>query len=114
MQEFIDVAKRNALRSPLTQKHGAVIVFDGKVICEGYNKQLSDRYSIHAEVDVLLKARKKYMSILPECDLFVVRVTGRKNCLAMSKPCERCAKIIADSRIGKTYYTCSESSSLYS
>ena len=114
MQEFIDIAKRNALRSPLTQKHGAVLFADGKVICEGYNKMLSDRYSIHAEVDVLLKARKKYNSNLPKCDLIVVRITGRKNCLAMSKPCERCAKIIEECGVNRAYYSCSESKTVYS
>lgn len=107
MQEFIDIAKRNALRSELTQKHGAVIISDGKVICEGYNKKLSDRYSVHAEVDVLIKARKKYLAILPKCELIVVRVTGRHNCLAMSKPCARCEQLICESKIGKTHYSCS-------
>lgn len=107
MQEFIDIAKRNALRSSLNQKHGAVLISDGKVICEGYNKGLSDNYSVHAEVDVLLKARKKYLSILPKCILIVVRVTGRKNCLAMSKPCARCQQIIEESGVGTVHYSCS-------
>ena len=52
--KYLDIAKNEALKSELTNKHGCVIVRKNKVIAKGYNKynnEFKHCFSIHAEMD---------------------------------------------------------------
>ena len=60
-QLFVDVAKGLCHRSGMQHKHGAVLVYKGKVIAEGYNYYTDCKnywYTIHAEVSVIKKFLK--------------------------------------------------------
>jgi deoxycytidylate deaminase len=108
-----DIAKRCALQSKMKQKHGAVIILDGRVISYGWNHTIkgsstgkgNDANSFHAEVDALCRMQKKYMALLPRCTMYVVRVTADATNFRNSKPCERCRRTIELARIGKTIYS---------
>lgn len=36
-EQFIEIAKKEALKSPLKHKYGAVLIYKNKVISKGYN-----------------------------------------------------------------------------
>lgn len=106
---FLDKASRIAMKSVMTHKHGCVIVYCGEIISEGYNHfftHMCHKYSIHAEVDAINKA-KKMRHILPDCEMYVVRIgTERFNhCLKYSKPCTSCTAAINKYGIKKIYYS---------
>lgn len=91
------------------QRHGCVIVKDGEIVAEGFNqhtKHFEHKFTIHAEIDALLKL-KKNKKILNECELYVVRIgtdsMGRP--LKYSRPCEDCTKAILKSGIRRVYYS---------
>lgn len=107
---FMDRAIRAASKSGMTHKHGCVIVIDDEIISEGYNHfftKMCHKYSIHAEVDALNKARKKTRSknVLADAELYVVRV-GRDGCLKYSKPCEDCQCAIEKMGVKRIFYSC--------
>lgn len=103
---YLAKAARAALKSCMTHKHGCVIVAsDGTVVCEGYNHHkihMNHKYSIHAEVDALYKAKKQRWK-LADCEMYVVRIgPGR---LKYSKPCHDCAAVIERHGIRRVYYS---------
>lgn len=100
-------AARMALKSIMTHKHGCVLVAaDGMIVSEGYNHHkvhMSHKFSIHAEVDALHKAKKRLRKRLAECEMYVVRIgPGR---LKYSKPCLDCAQEIERHGIRRVYYS---------
>lgn len=106
---YLDVARQMAEKSVLTHKHGVVIVLKNKIIATGYNhsdtfyKGSSTLFSVHAEVDALHKARKKYRDNLHMASMYVVRVSnGSFKC---SKPCTICENCIKEFGIKKVYYS---------
>lgn len=74
---------------------GAVIVKDGKIIAEGYNKRERKQNALlHAEVVAINKACKKLKSFrLNDCELYVTL-----------EPCPMCAGAIINARIGKVFF----------
>lgn len=111
-QSFLDRAALVATRSSVkTHRHGCVIVNkDGDIISEGYNyytTHMEHKWTIHAEVDALMKVKKIKKQILAECTLYVVRIGTdfMGNPLKYSQPCTDCAKAICKSGIKKIFFS---------
>ncbi len=107
---FMDRAAKNALKSDVTHKHGAILVQDNRIISEGYNRVYNCHdhiYSIHAEVDVIGRAKKMLKTTLFNAELYVVRIgkASMDNCLKYSKPCKNCANYIIRNGIRRVYYS---------
>lgn len=108
-EEYIQVAVKQALRSSLTQKHGAVVIKDNKIIAEGFNRYVQScsiktkgvKLSIHAEKDALSKCSD---TDLVGTSLIVVRISPDGK-LIMSKPCQNCQKFIERKRVSVVYYS---------
>lgn len=105
-RNYMDIAAKTALKSPMLQKHGAVIVYKNKIISEGFNYFISD-YSIHAEVSAIKLVKGKYRNILSECEIYVVRIGPNKfkNTLKYSKPCCNCQNAILKHNFKRAFYS---------
>lgn len=105
-QQFLDIAAKIALRSPMLQKHGAVIVYKNEIISRGFNYFQAD-YSIHAEVSAIKSVKGKYKNVLSECEIYVVRIGPNKfqNVLKYSKPCCNCQNAIIKHNLKKAFYS---------
>lgn len=107
---FLNKAANIATRSNVkAHRHGCVIVKDGEVISEGFNrhtKHMEHAFTIHAEVDALLKM-KKNKKIASECELYVVRIGTdlMGNPLKYSKPCIDCTNAILKAGIKRVYFS---------
>ena len=103
-QEYIDVCSRLAEKSPLTHKHGCIIVRNGKIIAKGFNSQHNIDNSIHAEIAALKNTTKKCIG--KNAIMYVVRIgTPQHYRLKYSKPCEKCSSFIEKFRIKKVFYS---------
>lgn len=106
---FVEKARNVALKSTMSQKHGAVIVKNGKIIADGYNQRIPyfhHQHSIHAEIDALLKVSSMSKKELSLCDIYVVRIANVDyNIFRLSKPCKNCAKALFDKNIRNIYYS---------
>jgi tRNA(Arg) A34 adenosine deaminase TadA len=97
-------------------KHAAALVYKGSILCTGVSKQkshpLMKRFSdhekkiyLHAEIDVIVRAISRYgVEILPECSLFVLRISRGGN-IGLSKPCAVCARAIDAFKIKEVYWS---------
>ena len=109
--KLVKLAIDEANKSNYKQKVGCII-FDKKIILSrGYNtsqksvKKLHPKFqgfpfSVHAEVDAIIKARKD----LKGCNILVVRV-NKHNQLRLSKPCKNCMKYIQYVGIKNIFYS---------
>jgi deoxycytidylate deaminase len=109
--KFVKLAIDEANKSDYKQKIGCII-FDKKIVLSrGYNtpqksvKKLHPKFqgfpfSVHAEVDAIIKARKD----LKGSSILVVRV-NRFNQLRLSKPCKNCMKYIQHVGIKNIFYS---------
>lgn len=109
-RHYLERAAQIASKSTMTHKHGAVLVKDGVIVCEGVNhyfSQMCHQYSVHAEVDALKKAKKKFKQFTSDMEMYVVRIGPEAfdYCLKYSKPCENCQKAIEKSGLKKVYYS---------
>jgi len=116
-------ARNACLKSTFKRQHiGAVLVYGGKVIAEGYNTQKTlplqklynrERFqeedspnngTCHAEMMILQKT--KYLDIdWSKALLFVYREHKITHQPMLAKPCAACEKALADRGIHKIYYT---------
>ena len=99
-----DIAKL----SNMNHKHGACIVYKGKIIsmsCNYSTSFLNNSYSIHAEVACILNIKKLSRNILKECELYILRLSPLENTYKYSKPCEKCSQFINKYNIRKIYYS---------
>jgi deoxycytidylate deaminase len=103
---YLDVAAKIASKSPMGHKHGALLVYKGKIISTGHNYYFLNS-SIHAEVAALSCIRGNQRRLLPECELYVVRIGPDKfnNPLKYSKPCCKCQNAILKHNIKKAFYS---------
>ena len=112
LSEYIMLARDEAKKSPMSQKHGCVVIHKNKVVATGYNKQVEpfSLTSIHAEVNALIKAKKVLnRSELKQAKLMVVRIgtNSMDNPLKYSKPCKVCQSFIDKLGIQLVYYSTS-------
>jgi len=108
-KQYLNIAAKIASKSPVyTHKHGAIIVYKDKIISSGYNYYIKD-FSMHAEVSAISKIKRKYKSILNECDIYVVRIGPKSldNPLKYSRPCPNCQYTIIKNNIKNAYYSTS-------
>jgi len=103
---FIEEAMKQARKSNVRYKHGAVVVKNGKIIGVGYNKYCISCYAIHkicihAEIDAISNCSPKFLN---GATLYVIRLNNQ-NELQSSKPCKRCKDYIIRSKISIVYYT---------
>ena len=103
---YLQIAAEMAMNSVMNHKHGAILVHKKNIIAAGYNYYHST-FSIHAEIAAISQLKGKEKDILPECELYVVRIGPKKydNALKYSKPCMNCQNYIAKKSIKKTFYS---------
>jgi deoxycytidylate deaminase len=109
---FIEEAILNAEKSLLFKaNHGAIVVFRGKIVGNGYNKlsinnhNKVNKWSIHAEVDAINDALRKISRYdLKKSILIVVRLK-KKGDISLSAPCNDCANYIKKFGILTCYYS---------
>ena len=102
---IFDLCGTIAHKSPLTHKHGCVIVKNNAVISQAFNDKSKNHHeqSVHAEIAAIRKVKHLLDA---SCTLFVVRIgTATQYRFKYSKPCAMCANMIQKTRIGKVYYT---------
>jgi deoxycytidylate deaminase len=109
-RRFLEKAKQQATKSSMGHRHGCVVVLDDTIIAAGYNHlfmQNCHHYSMHSEVDAIMKVKKRMRPMLPQCELYVVRIAPNSmdQCLKYSKPCDDCTAYIKKVGIKKVYYS---------
>ena len=105
---YLQIAAEIAMNSVMSHKHGAIIVHRKEIIAAGYNhNHLHSTFSMHAEIAAITQLKGREKDILPECELYVVRIAPKKydNALKYSKPCINCQNYIAKKCIKKTFYS---------
>jgi tRNA(Arg) A34 adenosine deaminase TadA len=101
---YMERAAKVATKSTMTHRHGCVVVASDGSVFEGYNHHgvyMSHRFSIHAEIHALYKA-KKYQ--YPLTEMYVVRI-NKGGTLKYSRPCSGCQLEILKFGIPKVYFS---------
>ncbi len=102
MKTFIELARKQSLKSSFRQRVGACLVKNGKVISLGYNIVNNDLpfstehwvSSTHAEMMCLMRLIKKgRVKQIKGSTMYVVR-TLRSNRLGLALPCRPCARVL--------------------
>lgn len=95
-------ARHEALKSVETFRLGAVLIRRKAVIAAGRNRNVNacGLNSIHAEMDAVFKCKRPPR----DAHLIVVRVL-RDGSLAMSKPCDACARALVRRGVRVVTYT---------
>lgn len=111
---FLNIAEKAAQKSGMRHKLSAMVVFKRTILAVGYNRFLGAEndpvktfqgaaYSIHAEIDAILKLRKVYpeMKYAAKSKLYVARNKSK-----LARPCDECMEAIMASGLFKEiYYT---------
>ncbi len=95
MKEALRLAKKAASIGEVPI--GCVIVYEGKIIGQGYNRRTIDKNTLsHAELNAIRKA-SKYMGDwrLENCDIYITL-----------EPCQMCSGAIIQARMRKVYIGC--------
>jgi deoxycytidylate deaminase len=111
LDRIVEFAIEEALKSEYKIKLGCVIFNKNKIVSKGHNyKQKSTRsitkkflkweFSLHAEVDAIIKSRTE----LKGMSLLVVRINNNKK-LMYAKPCKHCQEYIQFVGVKKIYYS---------
>jgi deoxycytidylate deaminase len=113
---MMDMSLKQAIKSSLRYRVGAVITRNGRIISVGtnqanrYSKYIDNKFrkcnaSLHAEADAIMKLLKEAkLDRLAGADIHVSRV--RKNgSVGMAKPCKHCTALIEAVGIRRVYYT---------
>lgn len=95
----IQVAENEALSSSMHQRHGAVVMKNGKIIGVGHNKAKCKWPSIHAEMDAI-----KSSGDVTDGHVYVVRVSSCGE-MRNSKPCNLCLNYMRRCGITKVYWS---------
>jgi deoxycytidylate deaminase len=107
----MNTAKEEALKSAHKFKVGAVIFKGKQILSSGHNygqrsaKKLHPRYqkwrySIHAEIDSILSAKRD----LKSSSILVVRLNNKGD-LVLSKPCNFCTMYLEHVGVKNLYYS---------
>lgn len=110
---WLKKAVEEAKKSTFNPRVGAVIFNKGKFISSGHNdpnrsikkhhpKYRKTKYSIHAEVDAIIKAKTD----LKGKSILVVRINN-KNQFRLSRPCKYCMEYLKYIGIKRCYYSIS-------
>lgn len=112
--KVIELAVKEAIKSKYRIRVGAVIFNRKTVISTGHNYALKSvrsitkkfvkyRYSVHAEVDALLRARTD----LNGASILVVRINNKGE-LRYSRPCKECNGYLNHVKIKNIFYSTNE------
>jgi deoxycytidylate deaminase len=114
LSKEIEIAKENAIKSDLLQKHGSVLICNGQIFT-GYNHFTPGKnyITIHAEEDAIGKfinmCRKKYWADtyirkkLKKATLITIRVKNDE--IKCSAPCHNCIQMIRNYEIKHIIYS---------
>lgn len=103
-RNFMHICRALAAKSPLTHKHGCVVVKDRKIIATGFNDKPTNKSknSIHAEIAALRKVKHL---VDHTCTMYVVRQGPTACNYKYSKPCATCADMIQKFKIRTVFYS---------
>ena len=104
IERYFYIAKEEAIKSNMAKRHGCLLVKHNKIIAKGYNtynQRRNDCYSRHAEVSTIMNCD---INKLRDSILYVVRIGACGN-YKLSKPCNRCNKIIQKYGIKTVIYS---------
>ncbi len=114
---YIEIASKEAIKSPLRCKHGCVIVKYGKIIAKGFNNYrgynkygtclYNQRRTIHAENAAINNCGDR--NKLQNADLYIIRYDPISNEICFSAPCHNCIQLIISCmkkyRLRNVYYS---------
>ncbi|SPN79461.1 CMP deaminase [Brazilian cedratvirus IHUMI] len=116
MDFYVEAATKEALKSNMRHRYGAVLVYRGKIVSKGHNLRVLPhwwvddyRFSLHAEQMCINRCKDK--TLLPKCTLVLVRVCNitsqkkQKLVYIPSYPCAKCLHIIEKYSVAKIYHT---------
>lgn len=109
-QDIIDTLIREAQKSECSYKHAALLLHNNKIVSIGYNrhvcheKDVQKRWTIHAEVDCLVKLPRRLRSKCKEMKMYVIRV-DKDGHLRLSEPCFKCTELIQKYTVKNVYYS---------
>jgi deoxycytidylate deaminase len=134
-QYYLQISKHFADRSSVEcAKHSAVLVCDNQILSVGINRYILskfnsthsnlyftnnreyknkykintnfDAFTIHAEIDVFIKAYAKIPKcVLKTMPLVLYVVRSQNDCLTLSKPCDKCQNFLKQFRNLKIYFS---------
>lgn len=134
-QYYLQICKKFAEQSNVEcAKHSALLIYDDQILSVGVNRYILskfnsrhshlyftnnreyknkykinsnfDAFTIHAEIDVFIKAYTKIpKSILKQLDLTLYVVRSQNHCLTLSKPCDKCQKFLKQFKYLKIYFS---------
>ena len=96
------------IKSNMISKYACAIIYRNKIISIGINKYKtfmiksnyeSNKYSIHAEKDAIMKIKNK--NILQYCKIHIVKIKNGK--LEQGIPCPMCYNLLQKYNINKIY-----------
>jgi deoxycytidylate deaminase len=97
-----ELAEEAASRSGQYQRHGAVVVHNGKVVSSGFNKSTGRHpgmHTLHAEMAAI-----KMCNNPTDSHVYVVRVNSQGK-LANSRPCVRCHNFMIKRGISRVWWS---------
>lgn len=107
----MDACIKQCKRSPMRNRHGAVIIYRNKIVAAASNfyvtgrRPYEDYRSVHAEVAVILEFLKRYPRVaLRDATLVVVRL-ARDGEISCSRPCANCTQTIIKYNVGKVIHS---------
>ena len=110
---LLQIAIREAVKSPMSYRHGAVLVSKNKILGSGFNNfshsvgnvnfQIPGRKKpcVHAEVSALKGIRHDQIR---GSTIFVIRI-NREHDLKMSYPCKRCVSMLRRKGVRKVTFS---------
>lgn len=108
--EIINILIHEAQKSECTYKHAALLLYNNKIVSIGYNrhvchvKDVQKRWTIHAEVDCLVKLPRRLRPKCKEMTMYVIRV-DKEGHLRLSQPCFKCNELIQKYTVKKVCYS---------
>jgi deoxycytidylate deaminase len=134
-QYYLQICKKFAEQSNVEcAKHSALLIYDEQILSVGVNRYILskfnsrhshlyftnnreyknkykinsnfDAFTIHAEIDVFIKAYTKIpKNILKQLPLTLYVVRSQNHCLTLSKPCDKCQKFLKQFKYLKIYFS---------
>lgn len=117
MDYFVQEALKEAYKSDIKSKYGALVIYKGKIISRGHNYHnlrmfnccksfegyTQNKFSVHAEQSAINNCIDK--NILQKCRIILVKIKTRSfntednEILKKCKPCNKCEKILKKYKI---------------
>ena len=129
--KFLEEARYESFRSPVSMKHGCVAVVNGRIMATGHNHYrtsskdgfICNSCTCHAEMDALRNMNKRtgrrgknlqhslnetnLVSLFKKTTLYIAR-TGNNGEFRDSGPCADCLSVIKSLNLKKIVYSCSD------